>query len=1116
MTYTGGEMVQEKIVLPGGGADCYPLSPLQQGMLYHRLDAGSTAVDLEQITCELHESIDPEKFRQAWAQVSARHEILRTGFLLENGAEPRQVVQAPEETPLEFRYEEFGGERELRVALEDFLAADRRRGFPTLTEPLIRIALFRGGPACFWFVTTFHHLLLDGRALVVMFREALDLHDALVGGRRLDLPAPAPYRRYIDWLQTLDWSRAESFWRGYLKGVTAPTMLPIARPTAAVMDDVAARGELAFRLRAAVTTQLRIAATQHNVTLNTMVQAAWAIVLSRYTAETDVVFGAVRACRHIPVDGAAAIVGLFINTVPVRVRVNPDAPLGPWLRELREQWVAFRDHEHTPLMKAQQWSEVAPGRALFETLFNYQEPSWDTALRMLGGKWERRNFDIISQPNYPLAVDAYGGEHITIKMLYDRRRFADDAIGRLLGHYRVTLEALAGAPERTVGELPLLTAAEQEQLFVAWNRTAMEYPRNVCVHTFVEQYAAASADRVAVSDTSTTLTYGELNRRAGVLAARLKTHRVGRGSIVAVCLERSTELIVAWLGVLKAGAAFCPLDPTYPAERLAFMLEDSGAPVVVTQRHLVRQVPTHAAVTICIDGEESGGPAVGGARDAGANRGRERPNADRLAYVIYTSGSTGQPKGVPITHRALMNLVTWHQRTFGVTPDDRATQVASPAFDAAVWEIWPYLATGASVHIPDEDTRISLAALWRWMAEKKITIAFLPTPLVEAAMNEPWPQGMALRTLLTGGDKLKRRPPADFPCRLINNYGPTESTVVATSGPADGQPGGGITPTIGRPIANTRVFVLDRLLRPVPAGVPGELFITGESLSGGYLRRPELTAEKFISLPPSADLPRPVCHLLDDKRGETRVYRTGDLVRWTTAGELEFLGRLDGQVKIRGCRIELGEIEAVLNRHPGIREGLVLVRPDERQQPQLVAYVVPATPPATGHVARDIGIQEVELMTFLRGKLPSYMVPAALVFLESWPLTPNGKIDRNSLPAPAVRRTDAAGAAAVPASPTEQTVARVWADILGRSSIGRHDNFFDLGGHSLLAAQVVSRLNQALETTLSVRAIFDQPTVAGLARELEMRRQQPAAAPRITSNRLKRRTARTEEILQPN
>jgi amino acid adenylation domain-containing protein len=1086
-------MVRETKLTPEGGVDSYPLSPMQQGMLFHRFQGGAAGVDVEQVIGELHEPVRAVEFEKAWNEVVERHAALRTGFFWENGEEPRQVVYPAARVRLDFYHAEFGSEQEARLGLEEYLSADRSAGFPRLTPSLLRIALLRGGPEHFWFVATYHHLALDARAMTVMFKEALDLHDALAEGRTLELPTPRPYRAYIDWLKTHDLNRAESFWREELRGFAAPTALPLARPTPAPSAPEAVAGELAFRLAPAAWAQLRAAAQKHEVTLNTLVQAAWAIVLGRHAGEDEVVFGALRACRKIPVDGAATMIGLFINTVPLRVPVAADLEIGAWLRRLRQTWVALRDYEHTPLMKVQQWSDVPPGRALFDTIVSYQEPAWDAALTALGGRWATRRFDIRAQPNYPLALEVLGGATLTVKFIYDCARYSDEAIARLMGHYRVVLEALAADRTAKVRDLPLLTPGELQDVLVTWNQTLSEYPREQCVHSCVEQHAAAEPTRIAITDSANALTYGEFNARANRLAHRLITLGVKADEPVAVCMERSAEMMVAWLAVLKAGGAFVPLDPAYPPERLAFQLQDCAARVVLTQPRMRSVLPTLSSTLPVLDVPADGS---GFAEESDANPAL-RVQAGSLAYVIYTSGSTGQPKGVQIEHRSLLNLVTWHQRRYGVTAADRAAHLASPAFDASVWEIWPYLATGASVHVPEDETRLSPALLWRWMADKKISIAFMPTPLAEAALAEPWPEGMVLRALLTGGDKLKQRPPAGFACALVNHYGPTESTVVATCAVVGQRASANGTPSIGAPIANTQTYVLDRELRPVPVGVAGELFIGGESLARGYLRRPELTAEKFLRV------------VLPQDRRERRLYRTGDLVRWTPQGELEFLGRLDGQVKVRGCRIELGEIEATLQRHPAGRDSVVLARPDERGQTQLVAYVVAAADGTAG--------TESELIDFLRAKLPAYMVPAAIVPLYHWPLTPNGKIDRKALPAPAPRNGEGRGPFAAPSGAVEQAVAKVWADVLGCPPVGRADNFFDLGGHSLLAAQAVTRLNAVLAARVSVRALFDQPTLAAFAREVELRIGNDPTA-RSPIHRVKRRAAaRSElELVQPN
>ena len=1081
------------------GADAYSLSALQQGMLYHALQ-GSRSVDVQQVVGELNEKVEPARFAQAWTEVMDRQPMLRTGFLWNEGGEPQQRVCPPGTVPLPFHYAEFENERAVGLALEAYLQRDRQEGFPTLAAPLLRVALFRAGADRVWFVATYHHLLLDARSMALLFREVMDRHDALLSGDGLRLPPAPPYQTFIDWLQTGDATSggragAEPFWRNYLLDFTTPTSLPGARTVAEAGDQADAGRELMFRLPGSAVTRLRSLAQREDVTVNTIVQAAWALVLSRHSGENDVVFGALRAGRRVPVENADTMLGVLINTVPVRCRFTADLRIATWLRTLREAWVAMRPYEHTPLTRVQQWSEIKAGSALFETVLNYQEPSWDEALANLGGKWATRRFEVRSRPSNPLAIDVYAGKMITVRCFFEPHRCEAASVARLLGHFRTVLEALAADATEKVADLPLLTAPERQRLLVEWNRTSVPYPHHECIHSLVEAQAAAAPDRLAVSDAATTLTYGELNARANRLTRRLLNAGVIPGTPVAVCLERSVEMLVAWLAVLKAGGAFVPLDPGYPAERLAFQLEDCGAPVVLVRTGGRGALPPLVdRLTVLNPTDDDAAAATG----ADANP-RVRPSATDVAYIIYTSGSTGQPKGVQIEHRALLNLVTWHQRAYQVSRDDRATQLASPAFDASIWETWPYLAAGASVHIPDDETRLSPPLLWRWLATNHITLAFMPTPLAEAVMSEPWPSGLALRALLTGGDTLKRRPPADFPCEVVNHYGPTESTVVATCGTVS-PVGAGERPTIGRPIANTTTYVLDRDLRPVPIGVAGELYIGGESLARGYWNRPELNAEKFISLFSDTSA-----------GGSVRVYRTGDRVRWTADGELEFLGRIDGQVKVRGCRIELGEVEVGLQAHPAVREALVVARPDDRGELHLVAYVL------TGSEASPALVGDV--LAFLRGKLPAYMIPAALVALGSWPLTSNGKIDRAALPAPIMgKSSQGAGAREANAgiSATEELVGKTWQAVLGRGTITQEDNFFELGGHSLLAAQVMTRLNAALPVRVPVRVLFDHPTLGAFTREVDGR-VAAAVLPRMASPRVKRRGARSDlELAQPN
>ncbi|HZQ48956.1 MAG TPA: non-ribosomal peptide synthetase [Candidatus Dormibacteraeota bacterium] len=578
------------------------------------------------------------------------------------------------------------------------------------------------------------------------------------------------------------------------------------------------------------------------------------------------------------------------------------------------------------------------------------------------------------------------------------------------------------------------------------------------VHELVSHHAATSPNTLAVTDGDGRLTYADLDARSNRLAHRLVSLRVARGDLVAVCIERSADLVITLLGILKAGAVYVPLDPTYPRLRLTGMLEDSGARILITRPGAVAELsPLPRGIRVLDIGDAMAGAANPGPPNV------EVSDAD-LAYVIYTSGSTGRPKGVEITHSGLLNLVRWHQRAFAVTASDRATHVSSPAFDATGWEIWPYLTAGASVHVAPEDARVAPALMRDWLVERGITVTFLPTPVAERILALDWPPHSALRLLLAGGDTLHVRPPSGLPYAVINNYGPTETTVVATSGivPAADS---GKRPTIGRPIDNTEAWILDEDLRPTPAGVPGELYIGGAGVARGYHGRPDLTAQRFIANPFDS--------------GTSRLYRTGDLAAWTDDGEIEFLGRVDLQVKIRGFRIELDEIAHHLNRHPGVQVSAVAAREDEPGEKQLVAYVVPE--PGTVPDAR-------EMRAALGERLPEYMIPAAFVVLDALPLTPNGKVDRAALPAPAPGIALAETTAAEPPrSPVEERVGAIVSSLLRRDQVGMDDNFFLLGGNSLMGAQLVTRIAEVFKVDVPLRVLFATPNVRQLAAEVELR-----------------------------
>jgi amino acid adenylation domain-containing protein len=605
-------------------------------------------------------------------------------------------------------------------------------------------------------------------------------------------------------------------------------------------------------------------------------------------------------------------------------------------------------------------------------------------------------------------------------------------------------------------DIPQLNAIERQQL-AKWNATQQEYPRDACIHQIVSKYASTTPDAVALVASDQMLSYRKLNQRANQLAHYLQVLGVRPNVLVGLCIERSVDMVVGLLGILKAGGAYVPLDPSYPPERLTFMLEDAQAPVLVTQQSLATRLPTGQTRVVCLDADF----------EVLAGQSETEPTStvtvDDLVYVIYTSGSTGRSKGVQITHSSLLNLVFWHQRAFAVTSADRATQIASPAFDATGWELWPYLTIGASVYLPDEDIRAVPTLLRDWLVSHGITITFLPTALTESVMVLEWPSTTSLRYLLTGADTLHHYPSPSLPFALINNYGPTEATVVATFArvPPNDHPDG--PPSIGRPIDNTEIYILDEHLRQVSIGVSGELYIGGAGLARGYLNRPELTAEKFIPHPFSDD-------------PHTRLYKTGDLARFLPDGQIAFLGRNDHQIKIRGYRIEPNEIASVLNEHPAIQTSLVVAREDVPGEKYLVAYLV---------LVSGAYVTVRSLQDTLATQLPDYMIPATFVVLESLPLTPNGKIDRASLPMPDTTNMLQDEVIALPSTPTEERLAAIVTSLMNLEQVGVDDNFFLLGGHSLLGTQIIAQIAETFRIDLPLRSLFNAPTVRLLSAEIE-------------------------------
>ncbi len=1053
--------------------DFYPLSPLQQGLLFHSLSDEGDGLYFNQTLLGLEGALDVEAFRRAWAAVVDLHPILRTFFVWEGVEKPIQVVKRGATMPLDhldWRADPAGAHAQ---RLDSLLQEDLAQGFDLSQAPLMRATLVRTADDRHELSWSFHHLLMDGWSMFRMLGQVFATYDTLVAGGSPQLERSRPYRDYLVWLSRQDRSKAEAFWRENLAGFTAPTPLPpdlapdlhAARGPAQTAAESADFAVLTGALSVDTTAALSQLAADNHLTLNTLLQGAWALLLSRYSRESDVLFGAIVSGRPPELEGVDGMVGLFINSLPVRVRMDRSEALLPWLQRLQADQAELREYEHSALVDVQGWSEVPRGEQLFETLFLFENYRKDTPLEEMCSSLKLRDVRWFERHNFPIAAVAIPGESLSLRVIYQTQRFSRAGIERLLGHWRTLVESMVAQPGATLGAHGLLTPEERKLLLETWNDTDADLP-DVCAHELVERQADALPESLAVVQGERCLTYAELELRANRLAHQLKALGVGPGVRVALATGRTLEMVVGILGTLKAGGAYVACDLGVPPARLAYVFEDSQALVVLTTAETASSLPAHGAQTLTADAQGQWRADAAAQTEAPAwPATRPAPSAcpSDLAYVIYTSGSTGTPKGVELEHAGLVNLLSWHQRTYDVKPGDRASHLAGLGFDACVWELWPYLAAGSCLHLVDQETRLAPDALLQFFARVGITQAFVPTPLAEAMLRLDMPSDLVLDVVFTGGDKLNRAPEQALPFRLVNHYGPTENTVVATAVEVPPNAEDDSAPTIGKPIDNVQCYLLDADMNPVPVGVAGELFIGGKSLARGYLGREDLTAQAFV--------PNPF-------RDDTRLYATGDLGCWTGDGEIEFLGRIDSQVKVRGYRIELGEIETVLARHAGVREAVVLAREDVPGNKQLAGYVVAADPAAAA-------LQEAELKAHCAAELPDYMVPPAILVLDSFPLSSSGKLDRKALPAPDIARPRMEAAYEAPTEGVEATIANIWRESLKLDQVGRADNFFDLGGNSILLIAVHGKLKAALGREFPMVELFRFPTVGTLARHLE-------------------------------
>ncbi|WP_409317001.1 non-ribosomal peptide synthase/polyketide synthase [Pseudomonas sp. KCJK9016] len=1017
--------------------DIYPLSPMQQGMLFHTLLEHGNGDYINQMRLDV-DGVDPQRFRAAWQAVVDAHDILRTGFVWQGDLEqPVQVVQRQLDVP--FRVLDWSGQADLDAALKKLADDERAQGLDLTRAPLLRLVLVRVAENRHHLIYTNHHILMDGWSSAQLLGEVLQHYS----GEAVPRPT-GRYRDYIAWLQRQDAATAEAFWLAALGNLQEPTRLAdaIARPSVGLPS--VGYGDHFQVLDAGLTQCLGEFARASKVTVNTLVQAAWLLLLQRYTGKDCVAFGATVAGRPADLPGAEQQVGLFINTLPVIAAPQAQQSLASWLQAVQAQNLALREFEHTPLAQIQRWAGQG-GDALFDSLMVFE--NYPIAEALEHGAPQGLRFGPVEnheQTNYPLTLLVHLGAELSVHFSYQRDRFADVSVAQLGEHLQRLLEQMTEAGERSLSELHLLETAAVHSDFVT----------DLCIHQSIARQVAATPNALAVTFADTQLTYAELDVQANRLAHKLIELGVGPEVPVGVALPRSEQLLIALLAVLKAGGAYVPLDPDYPADRVAYMLEDSRARVLLTEQELAATlaVPSDTQVLLLDQVELHGYPV-------------QTPHTavtpDNLAYVIYTSGSTGKPKGVAIAHRNVMALIDWSAKVYRREDIQGVLASTSVCFDLSVWELFVTLANGGSLII----ARNALELPQLPARDQVRLINTVPSAINALQRAGQIPPGVRIINLagepLKQGlvDTLYQQPDIEH---VYDLYGPSEDTTYSTwiRRTAGGQA------RIGRALDHSASHLLDADLQAVPQGVSAELYLSGAGVTRGYLGKAAMTAEKFV--------PHPFA-----RNGE-RLYRTGDLIRQREDGELEYMGRIDHQVKIRGFRIELGEIEARLLAQPGISEAAVLaVEADGGAQ--LVAYVVAAQLDVyDGEAQRQ---RRDGLKTGLKSSLPDYMIPAHLLFLEQLPLTPNGKLDRKALPAVDASQMQAAYVA--PQSELEQQVAAIWQQVLTVERIGLNDHFFELGGHSLLAVNVVSRIALELGLTLTPQLLFQHPVLGDFVARLD-------------------------------
>ncbi|RXF01352.1 non-ribosomal peptide synthetase/type I polyketide synthase [Pseudoalteromonas sp. PS5] len=1031
-------------------AELYPVTSMQAGLIYHGLLNTEKDSYINQLNIEFKGKFEIELFKKAWLAVIQRHNILRTAFVGLDRETPLQLVS--ESIQMDWTHLDWSAKSATEVEHEfaDLLQEDKQQGFDFSVPGLMRFFTIKVNATCYKFAWTHHHTLIDGWSQPILFGEVFSAYQAFAANQLPEFVGEANYKEYIKWCVEQPLDEAKQFWSEHLKTLESPTQLGIEKREG---DDTSvAIAEQRKSLTTDLTSQLKKVAGEAQVTLNTLVQAAWGYLLHRYSGNDEVIFGETVSGRNVEVDNVDKMVGLFIKTLPSVVSFTNDTRVDQWLKGLHENQNKRDKFSYLSLTQIKECSQFDPIAPLFDVAMVFENyPIADAPeLGQQESEFEISDFNAKAHAHFGMSLIVAPGEALTFELNYSEQKYEAHYVQTLLDHLETVLAGIVNNLTANVSELPLLTATELDAMVISSDNAAETVP-GMTVHSWFEQQVAQYPTRPALQLHDEVMSYQALNIAANRFAGYLQAQGVNAQSKVIIHCERSFEMIVAVLAVLKAGASYVPLDVSYPVERKDYVINDSGAAVIITHSALEETLPTHSCDVVSVDNLSELTAAYSECNTVSEHTGA-KPND--LAYVIYTSGSTGNPKGVLIEHASMLNLARQQTGLFAVDQQSRVLQFASLSFDAAAWELLMALCNGACLCLIDAHTLMNPDLMAQYLSDQEITHATLPPALLVNLASEQFSQ---LETLIVAGEAISKEQAIIWSegRKLFNAYGPTENTVCISVGEITTE-----NVHIGRPIGNVECFILDAYQRPVPAGCVGELYVGGRGLARSYLNLPEVTAEKFLTLPTNVV-----------GSNTERVYRTGDLVRLNLEGNLEFIGRVDSQVKIRGFRVELGEIESVINSFDFIANSAVLLAQGESHDNRLIAFI--ETTEALTNAADDV-------FTLLEAKLPSYMLPSTINVLEALPLNHNGKVDRKAL-SQKIQSEPSTLEYEAPKFEIEAQLIALWQSLLNKRNIGIKDNFFKLGGNSLLAMRLREKIVQELEIEVSVTDIFNYPTVEQLA-----------------------------------